>query len=364
MTSTRRHPSRSAALVAGATVLLAGLALSGPAGPAQAASSSACEGGGFTVLGRSGDQDTQVAAPDGSFTVVGKYVTFNVVAATFEVTDYAFTGAQNKRDMTGGQGERPGVRTPVWESKEPQHGGTLTSPVTVSLAGDAMSLQRTGSIGSVALDMKVQAKDCAAGGIFQMEVGRSDGLKTRFVHRLASPGGPLQPFYFDNKNFRDNAGQFLTADADGNNVTCTPDPANRFCVRVTPRTNIGNGLSEDFVARDSPQGGAGDNRTTRVDHPECNSPRLAALDPPVESIAHCGGISVWDVASGGRMGFVTGEDAVEVANPPSVCVQDCQAQNRVRGRLAVLDFPFPVDPLDRLTPRLCEPVRLDCPAHL
>ena len=255
--------------------------------------------------------------------------------------------------MTGG------VRTPVWASKEPQHRGTLTSPVTVNLSGESMSLQRTGRTGAVALDMKVQAKDCAAGGIFQMEVGRGDGAKTRFVHRLATPGGALQPFYFDNEHFRDNAGRSLTADADGNNVACTPTPADRFCVTVSPRTNIGNGVSEDFVARDSPQGGAAPNTTDRVRHTECSSTR-----PGVPPIRHCGGISVWDVASGGRMGFVTGEDAVEVANPPSVCVQDCQAQNRVRGRLAVLDFPFPVDPLDRLTPRLCAPVRPDCPAHL
>lgn len=50
------------------------------------------------------------------------------------------------------------------------------------------------------------------------------------------------------------------------------------------------------------------------------------------------------------MGFVTGEDAVELANPPTDCVQDCQAQNQVRGRLAVLGFPFPVPAGSRLTP--------------
>jgi len=48
------------------------------------------------------------------------------------------------------------------------------------------------------------------------------------------------------------------------------------------------------------------------------------------------------------MGFVTGEDSVEVAPAPSLCVENCQAQNRVRGRLAVLGFPFPVPADDRL----------------
>jgi hypothetical protein len=50
------------------------------------------------------------------------------------------------------------------------------------------------------------------------------------------------------------------------------------------------------------------------------------------------------------MGFVTGEDAVEVANPSTNCTQDCQAQNQVRGRLAVLGFPSPVPQGSRLTP--------------
>jgi hypothetical protein len=50
------------------------------------------------------------------------------------------------------------------------------------------------------------------------------------------------------------------------------------------------------------------------------------------------------------MGMVTGEDAVEVANSPTDCVQDCQAQNQVRGRLAVLGFPFQVAAGSKLTP--------------
>jgi hypothetical protein len=50
------------------------------------------------------------------------------------------------------------------------------------------------------------------------------------------------------------------------------------------------------------------------------------------------------------MGFIAGEDAVEVANPPTECVSDCQAQNQVRGRLAVLGHPFPVPAHSRLTP--------------
>ena len=65
---------------------------------------------------------------------------------------------------------------------------------------------------------------------------------------------------------------------------------------------------------------------------------------------HCGGVSVWSVASGGRMGQVMGEDAVEVSPGATDCVQDCQAQNRIRGRAVVLGFPFPVPAESRLTP--------------
>ena len=55
------------------------------------------------------------------------------------------------------------------------------------------------------------------------------------------------------------------------------------------------------------------------------------------------------------MGFVSGEDAVEVANPPTDCVSDCQAQNQVRGRLTVLGFPFPVPAGSRLVPAFAAP---------
>jgi hypothetical protein len=67
-------------------------------------------------------------------------------------------------------------------------------------------------------------------------------------------------------------------------------------------------------------------------------------------VLHCGRISQWDVASGGRMGWVTGEDSLEVAPPSTNCVQNCQARNRVRGRAVVLGFPFPVPAASRLQP--------------
>jgi hypothetical protein len=310
------------------------------AAPASAASSKGCVGGGYELVNkatgtvvasaRTGEVDTTV--PAGSlgarFTVRGTYNQFDVRASDFAVFDYLFTGAPNELDITGGR------RTPVFASKVPAHRGlSLTSGVTVEMKEEDLVIGRTGS----RLSMKIQAKDCAQGGIFQMEPERGDGTRTRIVHTLASPGGALQPFYFDNRNFRARVGQFLGSAC----TSVVTGPPSRFCVQVSTRTNIGNGVSRNFVARDSAQ------VAERVPQPACTT--AVPVTPRVE---HCGGQSIWDVASGGRMGFVTGEDAVEVANPPTDCVSDCQAQNQVRGRLAVLGFPFPVPAGSRLVPRV------------
>jgi hypothetical protein len=41
----------------------------------------------------------------------------------------------------------------------------------------------------------------------------------------------------------------------------------------------------------------------------------------------------------------------EVAPAATNCTQDCQAQNRIRGRATVLGYPFPVPTAARLQPR-------------
>jgi hypothetical protein len=307
--------------------------------PAQAASSKACEGGGYELVntgdnrvvasGRTGRVRATVPAASlgAEFLVRGRYNEFRVRAVDFALFSYAFTGAQNPLDMTGGR------RTPVFASKVPNHRGlALSSALTVDLDEEDLVISRAGT----GLTMKIQAKDCAQGGIFQMEPERADGTRTRIVHTLASGAGTSTPFYFDNPNFRTRVGQFLGSEC----TSVKTGPPSRFCVQVSARVNIANDFSPKFVARDSAQ------VATRVPEPRCNT-----ATPVTPSVAHCGGVSTWDVASGGRMGFVTGEDAVEVANPPTDCVQDCQAQNQVRGRLAVLGFPFPVPAGSRLVPR-------------
>src|ERR1700742_2647848 len=170
---------------------------------AQAASSKACDGGAFAVtLGDGsvvkGDQkDVSIAASRlGSMLLVrGRYVTFDVDTASFAALNYTFTGAPNKLDMTGG---RPIV---AFASKTPDNRGlTLTSALTLTLDKEGIELGRTGT----GLSMKIQANDCASGGVFQMEPERADGTATRITHTL----GP-DVFYFDNPAFRAVEGQAL-----------------------------------------------------------------------------------------------------------------------------------------------------------
>jgi hypothetical protein len=52
-------------------------------------------------------------------------------------------------------------------------------------------------------------------------------------------------------------------------------------------------------------------------------------------------VTRWSVASGGRMGGVLGEDAIELSAGATNCTSDCQARNRVQGAL-----PVPPDPTD------------------
>ena len=320
----RRLVSRTAVLLVAVAVSMIGYGAVNS--PAHAAASRGCAGGGFTVLGKSPGFSGTVAAPTTRFRVQGKYLQFNVDPADFAVYRMAFTGAANPLDQTGGR------FTPIYASRVPDHRGlVLTSRIRLSLSGTDIEISRTGP----GLSMKLTANDCASGGIFQAEPERADGTRTRFVHRLAPSA-----FYYDNPRFRRHLGEFLGDDC----TSPVTGPPGRFCVQVKPRVNIGNDLSRRFVVRDSAQ------VAERVPQPECGPDFTNNLGLD-ETEDHCGGMSIWDVASGGRMGMVTGEDATEVANPPTDCTHKCQAQNQNRGRLAVLGSPFPVPAASRLTPR-------------
>jgi hypothetical protein len=306
-------PIRTTLLTSAAAIAAAFLFL--PADKAQAAKNDGCEGGGYVIRqlvngGTVGQGDSTIPASNLGevFFVDGKYNEFFVVSATFGIRDYVFTGAPNPEDITGGR------RTPIWAEKTPDHRGlVLTSAIDVDSDGPDFVIKRSGT-GD--LDMKIQAKDCATGGVFQMEPERGDHTTTLFTHILAD-----EQFYFDNPRFRAREGDLV--------------PYKDILIPVPTRVNITNNISRKFVARDSAQ------VAERRDEPDCPNTFFSRVDNANEIVFHCGGVSRWDVASGGRMGFVTGQDAVEVAPGATDCIKDCQAQNQVRGRAVVLGFPFP-----------------------
>jgi hypothetical protein len=286
---------------------------------AMAADSAGCESGGFTALGNSGTRTVSVAPGSvaSTFRVQGKYVQFDVDAASFGVLNFVMTGAANTKDLTGG---RP---TPVFESKLPDHRGLyLNGAVNVALSEGGIVLTRSGP----GVTMKIQAKDCATGGIFQMEVERTDDTKTVFTHKLADSA-----FYFDNRNFRNREGDVV--------------PYKDTTLVVTPRVNFGNDYSRKFVGRDSAQ------FADRIAAPACTN-NILTRTGGIAKVLHCGAVSQWSVASGGRMGQVMGEDATEMAPPATACTHKCQAQNQTHGQSTVLGAPYPVADADRLKPRL------------
>jgi hypothetical protein len=127
---------------------------------------------------------------------------------------------------------------------------------------------------------KVQAKDAPQGGIFQME--QEFGVPIEYVHTL---GQGL--FYFLNE--------------------------------YTGKINFGNGVSGDathqmLLGKDSPQ--------------------------VATKLSQDGTTTRWSVASGGRMGGVLGEDAIELSAGATNCTSDCQARNQIRGSV-----PVPTDPV-------------------
>ena len=142
----------------------------------------------------SGDQSVTVPASrlTGRLQVRGRYNGWDLDAATFGVFEYAFTGAPNPLDITGGK------RIVAFASKVPDHRGlVLSGPLSVDIDGENLEISRAGT----GVSMKLQAKDCAQGGVFQMEPERSDGTATRIRHTLGAG-----TFYVDNPNFRHDGG--------------------------------------------------------------------------------------------------------------------------------------------------------------
>ncbi|HEX8161288.1 MAG TPA: hypothetical protein VF538_05420 [Pyrinomonadaceae bacterium] len=187
-----------------------------------------------------GNQSVGVAvAPGATAQVRGSFVSYTIQLDTFTVTDYTL-----KSNVTGNQPLLIFVR------KQPLHGKTLTSNMTIELNNEQAVFQRSGG----GVSMKIQSKDCSEGGIFQMEPEPSVEVE----HQLA--------------------------------------PGLAYCVDAAGRVLI-VGAASPFVGRESPE--------------------LATLSFPAPQSAVVGTqLSRWRIQSGGRMGLVTGEDAVEPLGAP------------------------------------------------
>ncbi len=148
--------------------------LTGMSGQVKAASSRFCEGGGW-VLTEKGK----------TMLVRGRHVQFDIDLRTGGVRNWTLTGALN----TGRLVERP---TMIFSEKTPLHGAVLMQTDRLrNDRGDLIFIRTNGVV-----EVKIQAKDCSQGGIFQMEIERDDAPSTRVRHVLAP-----ETFYFDNPNF-------------------------------------------------------------------------------------------------------------------------------------------------------------------
>lgn len=277
-TPPRRRLARGTAIVAAALVAASGLLL-----PAAAHAKTTSTGGDYavTVNGTTynpapgKDAKLKDLTVSGRITVSGKNNRFTIDPSTLGVYDYTLTGAPDTQRMVTSP-------TVVFASKVPtltdaQRAGARLSSLEVR--DDAIVAIFTTAGGK----LKIQAKDGAQGGIFQMEP--EFAAPVELVHTLG-PG----LFYFVNQ--------------------------------YTGKVNFGNGV--DAVA-------SGANAHQMLLGKD--SPQVATKTYQDATVTR------WTVASGGRMGGVLGEDAVELSAGATNCTSQCQAQNRINGSL-----PVPPDP--------------------
>jgi hypothetical protein len=176
--------------VVGAVLLLVCSTLLGYLSPpAEAAKSGTCAAFTVSTGGRtfSGDQTRTIPADQvgDRIRLDGKYIEFNVRTRDFATLNYTHTGV----DSPDPDKNLPiDGRTTIFESKVPLHGKTLTGPVSLSLGNESVVLERSGG----GQDMKIQAKDCQQGGLFQMEpepgTRERNTLGDDFVYTNQPPG--------------------------------------------------------------------------------------------------------------------------------------------------------------------------------
>jgi hypothetical protein len=254
------------------------------AAPAQAKTS--VSGGDFSVsvngttYNPAPGKDVKLSGitPSGRIAVRGVHVGFDIDVATLGVYDYTLTGAPDPQRMV----TKPTV---IFASKVPtlttaqRAGATIKS---LEVKDDSVVVLFQTSLGKY----KIQAKDGAQGGIFQMETEFAGAVE--FTHTLA-PG----IFYFVNS--------------------------------FTGKINFGDGI--DAVA----SGASAHQMLLGKDSPQVATKTLQTAT-----------VTKWIVQPGGRMGGVLGEDAIELSAGATNCTSQCQAQNRIQGSLPVP--PNPVNP--------------------
>lgn len=265
--------------------LLAGTVLA--AAPAHA-SGKTSNGGDFavtvgsTVYNPAAGKEVKLKdlAAQGVIKVRGVNVGFDIDTATLGAYNYTLTGAPDTQRMVTSP-------TVVFVSKVPTLTAAQRSSVKIKeleVKDDTLVIIFSTSAGK----LKIQAKDGAQGGIFQMEPEFAGPVE--IVHTL----GP-DLFYFVNS--------------------------------FTGKINFGNGISA-VTAAASPTG--------------YHQMLLGKDSPQVATKTYQdGSVTKWLVTSGGRMGGVLGEDAIELSQGATNCTSQCQAQNRIRGSL-----PVPPDPIN------------------
>lgn len=155
-------------------ILMTGLAVGAVLGPAPAYASGgktcvafAVDFNGKTIAGNVKRTISDARARGKTMFVHGTMVQFSVNLDTFEVTNYMLTAATDVTD----------VDTVVFASKAPRLASPLTGSVQLKLQSEQLVLSRgTGS------SMKIQAKDCSTGGMFQMEAEPGQ----TYIHQLAA----------------------------------------------------------------------------------------------------------------------------------------------------------------------------------
>ncbi|MFE1644465.1 hypothetical protein ACFM35_02670 [Microbacterium sp. P01] len=271
----RRGALAAATVIAATAVVLAG------AGAAEAKTTSAGGDYAITVNGTtynpaSGkDLKLENLAVTGKITVTGRNNGFTIDPSTLGVYNYTLTGAADTQRMVT-------APTVVFASKVPTLTAAQRSGIRLSkleVKDDSLVAIFTTGGGK----LKIQAKDGAQGGIFQMEP--EFAAPVELTHTL---GAGL--FYFVNQ--------------------------------YTGKINFGNGTN------------------AVTSGPNAHQMLLGKDSPQVATKTfQSGTVTKWIVQPDGRLGGVLGEDAIELSAGATNCTSQCQAQNRINGSL-----PVPPDP--------------------